>query len=52
VQGQDLFTWIYERGFHPWAGAANGALLYALAYLLCCWAVAWWLDRRRIYIRL
>ena len=52
VHGQDLFTWIYERGFHPWAGAANGALLYALAYLLCCWMVAWWLDRRRIYIRL
>ena len=52
VDGQSLFMWLYLRAFRPWAGAANGALAYALVYMLACWLVAWALDRRRIYIRL
>jgi predicted acyltransferase len=52
VGESSLFMWLHRSVFAPWAGAANGALLYALAYLLCCWLVAWALDRRRIYIRL
>ena len=52
VGDQNLFVWLYEHAFQPWAGVRNGALLYALAYLLCCWLVAYALDRRRIYIRL
>lgn len=52
VDGQSLFMWLYLHAFRPWAGAANGALLYALLYMLACWLVAWVLDRRRIYIRL
>ena len=51
VHGQAAFAWAYEHLFRSWAGAQNGALLYALSYMLCCWAVAWELDRRRIYIR-
>lgn len=52
VGDQSLFRWWYERGFRPWAGARNGALLYALAYMLCCWGVAYAMDRRRLYIKL
>ena len=52
VGNQDLFMWLYEHGFRPWAGAKNGALLYAVAYMLCCWCVAYAMDRRRLYIKL
>ena len=52
VDGQSLFMWLYLHAFRSWAGAANGALLYALAYMIACWLAAWALDRRRIYIRL
>jgi predicted acyltransferase len=52
VGGSDLFRWLYEAAFRPWAGTRNGALLYALAYMLCWWSVAYAMDRRRIYIRL
>jgi predicted acyltransferase len=47
-----LFDWLYAAGFAPWAGAKPGSLLYAVTFMLCCWAVAWAMDRRRIYIRL
>jgi predicted acyltransferase len=52
VGGTDLFRWLYEAAFRPWAGTRNGALLYALAYMLCCWGVAYAMDRKRLYIRL
>jgi predicted acyltransferase len=52
VGNQSLFVWLYERGFQSWAGTKNGALLYSVAYMLCCWCVAYAMDRRRIYIKL
>jgi predicted acyltransferase len=52
VGNRTVFEWLYEAWFRPWAGVQNGALLYALAYMLCCWCVAYAMDRRRIYIKL
>ncbi len=52
VGNQSLFTWLYEVCFRSWAGARNGALLYAIAYMLCCWLVAYAMDRRRVYIKI
>lgn len=42
---------IYETAFVPFASAANASLLYACAYTLVMFAVAWGLYRRRIFIR-
>jgi predicted acyltransferase len=52
IGNQSLFVWLYARVFQPLAGEKNGALLYALAYMMCCWLVAYAMDRRRIYIKL
>jgi predicted acyltransferase len=49
---QRIFDWLYVVGFEPWAGAKTGSLLYAVAFMLCCWGVACVMDRKRIYIRL
>jgi predicted acyltransferase len=46
------FDGMYFYFFRPLAGDKPGSLLYAVSFMLMCWAVAWWLDRRRIYIRL
>jgi predicted acyltransferase len=48
----NLFRGLYFGYFQPLAGDKPGSLLYALSFMLICWIVAWWLDRRRIYIRL
>ena len=57
AQGQVQWTsplpWLYQQVF---AGIGSdprlGSLLYALAHLAVYAALAWWLDQRRIYIRL
>jgi predicted acyltransferase len=47
--------WAYEHVFAPagaWSGDARlGSLLFAVANLALYWALAHWLDRRSIYIR-
>jgi predicted acyltransferase len=48
----DLAELIYTAGFASWAGDKPGSLLYAVAYMLCCWLVGYALDRKGIYVKL
>jgi predicted acyltransferase len=45
-----LFRWIYANIF-SYAGAYLGSLLFAIAYMMVCWTVGYWLDKRKIYIK-
>ena len=45
-----LFSWIYKNIFSH-AGAYFGSLLFAVSYMLICWLVGYWLDKRKIYVR-
>jgi predicted acyltransferase len=48
-------TWqefVYQRVFVPLASPANASLLYALAYLLMCWAAMWGLYRKGIFLKI
>lgn len=45
-------SWAAQRLFEPLAPDPRfGSLLFALANVAGYWALAWWLDRRRIYIK-
>ena len=46
----NLFRWIYQNIF-SYAGGYLGSLLFAIAYMLLCWSVGYWLDKKKIYIR-
>jgi predicted acyltransferase len=48
--GKTYFQSIYENTF-GYVGGKSGSLLFALAFMLICWLVGWWLDKRKIYIR-
>jgi predicted acyltransferase len=52
VGDKALFDWIYLQGFQWWAGDKNGSLAFAVAFMLACWAVAKFMDAKRIYIKL
>ncbi len=59
-QGQPLWTtplpWLYQHVFTPLGQLLStdprlGSLLYAVAHLLPYAALAWWMDRRGVYVR-
>jgi predicted acyltransferase len=45
-----LYKWIYNNIFSP-AGAYLGSLLFALSFMLLCWLAGYFLDKKKIYIR-
>jgi len=46
-----VHTWIYETIFRPLAGEINGSLMYAVAFVILHWAIAYGLYRKRIFMR-
>lgn len=52
VSGKPLFLWLFETVFAGQVTGKFGSLLFGLAMVGLCWAVGWWMDRRRIYVRL
>jgi len=52
VAGTSLYEWLYHTVFLSWANPYLASLLFALAYMLACWLVAWAMDRRQLYVKL
>jgi predicted acyltransferase len=49
--GQNLYGWLYEHIFRPIGGNYPGSLLFALFHVCLFWLLGWWMDKRKIYIR-
>ena len=48
--GEPWFKVIYTRIF-DWLPPYFNSLAFALSFMLVCWLAGWWLDKRKIYIR-
>ncbi|HYG18699.1 MAG TPA: heparan-alpha-glucosaminide N-acetyltransferase domain-containing protein [Ohtaekwangia sp.] len=46
-----IAQWLYRDVFGSFASPINASLLFALFFMLLNWSVGYWLDRRKIYIR-
>jgi predicted acyltransferase len=49
--GKNLFGSINTTVYQTIAPGATGSFLFAISFMLLCWAVGWWLNKRRIYIK-
>ena len=49
--GYSLFGWINKVLFQVIAPGPVGSFLFAITYMLLCWCVGWWMNKRKIYIR-
>ncbi len=47
---QPLYGWIFENVFSH-AGMYFGSFLFAISFMLICWLVGYFLDKRKIYVR-
>ena len=45
------FPWFYEHVCKPIPGLKNGSLLYALCMIALMWLIVWWMDKKKVYIR-
>ncbi|MBX7124276.1 MAG: heparan-alpha-glucosaminide N-acetyltransferase domain-containing protein [Cyclobacteriaceae bacterium] len=50
--GSPLFSSAFQRVFQPVFGDYMGSFLFAVSWMLICWAVGYWMDKRKIYIKI
>jgi predicted acyltransferase len=48
--GVSVYSWLFLNIF-SYATPYVGSLLQAVFYMLICWSVGYWLDKKRIYIK-
>ncbi len=47
---QDLVSWLYNNIYRH-AGLYFGSFLFAVSWMLFCWLVGFYLDKKKIYVR-
>jgi predicted acyltransferase len=47
---QPLYSWLYQNIFQH-AGDYFGSFLFAVSVMMVCWLVGYWMDKKKIYIR-
>lgn len=51
IDGRGLNGWLYNNVFLSWLQPNNASLLFAIAYMLLLWLIGYWMDKKRIYIK-
>ncbi len=49
---QNAFEWVSEQIFQQIFPGSFGSLVTAIVYLMLCWSVGWWLNKKKIYIKI
>ena len=50
--GKPFFRWLYDNSFGLLGTGHIPSLLWSLSYMLFCWLIAYWMDKKKIYVRL
>ncbi len=51
ANGESFYNWINNNVFQNILPGPFGSLLFAVTFMLLCWSVGWWLDKKKVYIR-
>lgn len=51
IEGAVSKTYIYNNYFLSWLTPYNASLLFATVYMLLMWLIGYFMDKRKIYIK-
>jgi predicted acyltransferase len=46
-----LQGWIYQHGYASWLDGKNASLVFALSYMLLLWLIGYWMDKKKVYVK-
>jgi predicted acyltransferase len=49
--GESLYRFVNRVFFQQIAPGPSGSFLFAIFYMLICWSIGWWLNKKKIYIK-
>lgn len=51
-ENQDAFGWVSEEIFQKIFPGSFGVLITAIVFMLVCWALGYWMDKKKIYVKI
>lgn len=51
VDGTPLKSWLYQTFYLSWLNDLNASLLYAISFTFIMWLIGYWMDIKKIYIK-
>lgn len=51
INGTSLKFLIYENLYRSWLNDYNASLLFAVTYVILLWIIGYWMDKKKIYIK-
>jgi len=51
VNGMGLSGWIYQHVLATWLAPKNASLLFAICYMLLLWCIGYWMDKKKVYVK-
>jgi predicted acyltransferase len=51
VGGNSMRELIYSNFYTSWLSPKNASFLFAISYMLLIWLIGFWMDKRKIYIK-
>lgn len=51
IQETPMKSWIYKNWYLSWLTDYNASLAFAVTYMLLMWLIGYWMDKRKIYIK-
>lgn len=51
IDGTPLKAWLYKNLYLSWLTDYNASLLYAISFMLLMWLLGYWLDKKKIYVK-
>ena len=50
-RNETVYDYINRTVFQAIAPGSFGSFLFAICYMLVCWSIGWWLNKRKIYVK-
>jgi len=51
INGEPMKPWIYNKFYLSWLSDYNASLFFAISYMLLMWLLGYFLDKKKIYIK-
>lgn len=51
IQETPMKTWIYKSWYLSWLTDYNASLAFAVTYMFLMWLMGYWMDKKKIYIK-
>jgi predicted acyltransferase len=51
IGNESLKSIVYETLYTSWLSPKNASIIFALSYMLLIWLIGYWMDRKKIYVK-